>query len=359
MCYDDFFTNPEMQLPLTRKHTDFLFFVENLFNSYNQQIEAYGSSISVPGHRLCEDILNLLKAYFNGHPNRAYETLSAALVGDLKEWLQMSFDLKTSGTDGVRLYRMRTEKETVFDRRDIFHVPYEKRHIISTQRYSIPGLPCLYLGGSVYTCWLELGCPRLEDVSVAAFHLAEGQNVKFLRFDVNPQWVIENDVNDVFKESYIKYWPLFAACSIRDLVPKAHFKPEYIVPQLLLQWVTQNSDFDGIKFFSTNIKKITTNPHWCCNYVFPASVNCSNGFCSKLNRKFILTEPYYWKLLSTCNIEIGTFYDELLMEIIPGKAENYYFTEFGEVQMNLDCLLRDVRREHQNNPNFGRVDNVL
>lgn len=356
MCYNEFFNSPDMQLPLTRKKHDFLSYMKDVFKAYRDKIDHYDPIIKEQGIQLSEKIIEILQAYLKGYPNQAYEILSNTLTGDIQEWLKYSYDFKTSEMDGVRLYRMRIDRENVSDRKDIFHVPYEKRHIITSQRYSIPGLPCLYLGGSLYTCWLEMERPRLEDVSVAAFHLANGQNIKFLNLHVNPAWVLENNVNNVFMESYIKYWPLFAVCSTRDYIPTANFKPEYIIPQLLLQWVTQNSDIDGIKFFSTYINKITQNPHWCCNYVFPATRSHTRGFCSKLRNKFILTEPYYWQILSSTNMDMGDRYDDnFMIELISGNSERYNFTKFGEVQTNLNYLLSQVRNEHRNDSSFGKV----
>lgn len=48
-------------------------------------------------------------------------------------------------------------------------------------------------------------------------------------------------------------WPLIAACSIKVKHREDSFKPEYIVPQLLLQWIRNNQEIDGIRFSSTHI----------------------------------------------------------------------------------------------------------
>jgi hypothetical protein len=39
-------------------------------------------------------------------------------------------------------------------------------------------------------------------------------------------------------------WPLIAACSIKVKNPGANFKPEYVVPQLILQWITDETRID-------------------------------------------------------------------------------------------------------------------
>lgn len=49
---------------------------------------------------------------------------------------------------------------------------------------------------------------------------------------------------------YICTYPLRAACSIVVEHPGSRFIEEYIMPQLLLQWVLNDEDFDGIRYES-------------------------------------------------------------------------------------------------------------
>ena len=59
---------------------------------------------------------------------------------------------------GARLYKARAaESNYRFSQNEMFHIPYEKRNKIGNQRFSVTGLPCLYLGSSSYICWEELG----------------------------------------------------------------------------------------------------------------------------------------------------------------------------------------------------------
>jgi hypothetical protein len=59
----------------------------------------------------------------------------------------------------------------------IFHVPFNLRHKVSSQRYSVPGLPCLYLGGSIWICWEELGRPSFHNLQVSRFAGAANSSV--------------------------------------------------------------------------------------------------------------------------------------------------------------------------------------
>lgn len=40
--------------------------------------------------------------------------------------------------------------------------------MVSTQRFSIPGVPCLYLGTTSYVCWLEMDKPHDSEFNVYA-----------------------------------------------------------------------------------------------------------------------------------------------------------------------------------------------
>ena len=63
----------------------------------------------------------------------------------------------------------------------MFHIPFNKRGKVETQRYSAPGYPCLYLGSSVNACWEELGQPRFDDMMVSRFVVKEAFPVLDLR----------------------------------------------------------------------------------------------------------------------------------------------------------------------------------
>lgn len=48
-------------------------------------------------------------------------------------------------------------------------------------------------------------------------------------------------------------WPIILACSLLVSDNQATFKPEYIVPQLVLQWVTSQENVDGIQYPSLHV----------------------------------------------------------------------------------------------------------
>lgn len=60
----------------------------------------------------------------------------------------------------------------------MFHIPFNKRSKISTQRFSIPGVPCLYLAVTSYGVWLELNKPKNDNFFVSSYKIQK--NLKIL-----------------------------------------------------------------------------------------------------------------------------------------------------------------------------------
>jgi len=288
---------------------------------------------------LYEQIVLAVKQHLDGFPNESYikfvKSLSAIeaelklLVTDLNKFdpsrNQTGYsDIDLRCTLHPPLYRMRSDRAVAstgaLSRKDIFHIPFEKRRLVSNQRYSVTGLPCLYLGSSIWICWDELGRPDLNDVFVSRFRLAERTRV--LDFQLPPRAMREvfkyvqsqskantlppfasevlSRYNEKVMAAYIICWPLIAACSIRVDSEGRSFFPEYIVPQLLLQWVTKDPEVDGIRYFST--RSLLQDYYINANCVFPAREIKPKGCCSRLKKKFHLTTPIPWEILQLLNL---------------------------------------------------------
>jgi len=148
-----FFSKPEIQLPLTRSEEDFQKFLSDVFDEYlallrsisgRDNVSIYVNKNAAFAIELCDSIKDTLKKYLDGHPYEAYSIIKTELE-KLKPLLEQLWIPKVSDIETNRIYRMRLGCNEDLTRGDIFHVPYDKRHKVATQRYSIPGLPCLYL----------------------------------------------------------------------------------------------------------------------------------------------------------------------------------------------------------------------
>jgi len=216
-------------------------------------------------------------------------------------------------------------------------------------------LPCLYLAGSLYTCWEEMGRPPLHELQCAAFWIKDSKSLKLLNLSNRPArsaLLARHPVGvPPGLSAHIILWPLVFTSSIIVKHGASPFKPEYIIPQMLLQWVTHNHGYDGVAYFSTHVRAISKHhPMPASNIVLPAKHVTSRGRCSRLCDTFKMTDPFGWQLLSSINVGEGTdvanipFYD---LEFVDGIEERYYNTEFGIVQMKLNKMVARTRQRNR------------
>ncbi|MBZ5663065.1 MAG: hypothetical protein LAO30_00535 [Acidobacteriia bacterium] len=345
-----FFRSAAVSLPKGRfreGETTFDLFLEDVFQRYIAEVRSiddpeFRSICSEIEHslgtldQLAKRIVAAVKHYLDGYPYLAYDEIekSLALVSleKLISCLSRSThvggfpnDLEFFGECALHppLYRIRADRSAAATKRkDIFHVPFEKRRHVENQRYSIAGLPCLYLGSSIWICWEELNRPELDRVWVSRFSFAEGVRVLDFQFPPFLAWhlfgVLLNNSNNTegrsspkelldrfderFIASYILCWPLIAASSIKVEYSEGSFFPQYIVPQILLQWVTKEQKVDGIRYFSTRTSPEDADVWAHSSCVFPARNVSSSGHCSYLRKKFHLTAPFSWELLQFLDI---------------------------------------------------------
>ncbi|MHB0960113.1 MAG: hypothetical protein ACYC0X_19745 [Pirellulaceae bacterium] len=374
----EFFNNTDVRLPLTwDKKPDFELFVKERLEAFQGRVAELDSnpvSDAVQSRlsdtiKCCGELLQSLRDAFNGHPHDAYQHFDLAMQAVIPEIQEQSFNIHGPNDLGV-LYRVRHTPIPELRREDLFHIPFECRHLVSTQRYSIPGLPCLYLSGSLYTCWEEMGRPPLHELQCAAFWVKKGHSLKILNFSNRPGRLISyarppgNFPSDTtcqrLLSSHIVLWPLIAMSSVAVKHRDSPFKPEYVIPQMALQWVTRNHNFDGIAYFSTHVKAVaTTNPLPTCNLVLPAQNVQSSGRCTRLCECFKMTEPYGWQLLSSVQVgegSVGSHSPMYEFEFIEGIKEPYCKTEFGSVEMKLNKMVTGTMcRNSKDEPSLGDV----
>lgn len=67
------------------------------------------------------------------------------------------------------LFRIRNVQNNInYERKDIFHTPYNLRAKVTTCRYSISGYPSLYLGTSIKLCCEESKIASFNDITIAS-----------------------------------------------------------------------------------------------------------------------------------------------------------------------------------------------
>lgn len=254
-------------------------------------------------------IIEIINLYYDGRRGEAFMLFSSILNGiEGKEGLFSNIgSIKIE--EGKLYYRTRERKSGCnFSILDMFHIPLNKRGIVSTQRYSSPGYPCLYLGNSVYSCWEEMRRPSFDNLMFSAYKVKHSFRVFDMRIP---------DISDYSKElieQTIKRIPLVLACSVGVKNSTDVFKPEYIIPQMLVETIicnnrriTQNqkSPFDedviwGVIYTSTHINNdFPYGKRFLENIVLPVieSKNPAN-YCYHLASLFEISTPLCYEFES-------------------------------------------------------------
>lgn len=291
---------------------------------------------------LIEGLKECVLKYMEGNINESYITLGKTLQHEQKNFYEIL--KQTEIPEGVNFYRIREKRENYMLAVDqMFHIPFELRGCVTNQRYSINGFPSLYLASNLYTCWEELKRPELSNFQAIRFKNNETLTV----LDLTPP-----DLNHLFTREnyrYVLVWPIIFACSIKVKNTKDVFKPEYIIPQLLLQWVRENDYIDCIRYFSTNIEKFGSKSKGdFSNFVFPVKKMTKKGHCSALKEIFEHTEVISWQSVQMAtggqNFSHSTSeFDEInrkipKLEIIKNMAYPYSYSILGKLEFYLDQL---------------------
>ncbi len=351
----DLLNSDVLDLPKTRDDDDFEKYVSNLLGAYLLELERVEPDDFISknvrakhalAEAVCADLKESVHHFLRGHPYPAYTSLTRA-TDKLGAHLDRFFPQKDMSKELRSLYRMCVSAEKSVSRKRLFHCPFELRHHVGTQRYSIPGLPCLYLGGSSLVCWREIREPAFEGVWISRFGVAHGVELRVVNLAYRPALMaamVNANLQEVNRESglsalvisYAACWPLMAVCAIRRL-HDGPFAPEYMIPQMLLQWICDSKKFDGIRFFSTRTEEFFDDPKSGVNYVFPARTTPAKGFCSELTAMFVLSEPTRW------NDALGTTPTAIVAARykIRGNPDVELEKDFGRVESVLDSLPLD------------------
>lgn len=339
--------DPRLALPIRWNGGDFGHTLNDLFCYYISKVTAEmrkgprgktGSAL-VCLHIVTQTITKAVEEYQNGFPAKAYDTFQDLMEKLAQKPLRVyeKSGWESNWNDSLHLYRAaRVDDNKNYSRLRVFHTPFNMRSKVSTCRYSIAGHPSLYLGTSLELCCNEINANPARDLILASdFQLDRDPStshlsIRVVELGIKPQDFIEPDdyddnQADVFdnnlqnsnkdrrklvrvissgltskktRERYLLWYPLIAACSFIRVNKKDPFAAEYIIPQLLMQWVRnemadKGDELIGIRYFSCASIKDSDKGF---NYVFPTSgepVSPDIPYCKVLANAFMLTEPVY------------------------------------------------------------------
>lgn len=368
----DFLNSELFNLPLTRDSEYFPNFVKSFFQNYLELLEKFDGSLKEELNKelstienlttkLCESIDN----YYVGNVYQSYKIFEEA-INSIKKFLliqkrQIHSKIPFQKSMNESFYfRARANDSQTFSKKDMIMRSFEERESIPTYRYSIPGLPCIYLSNKIYTAWSELGCPDINKLQVSRFEIDDSLLRLYFANTMETLTPIYNDNRiDKFLLDYLIYFPLQAICSIKVKNQKSIFKPEYIFPQFLMQWV-KDENIDMIEYISieTNYRRNKKNHAMTgfTNYAIPAKTSNLKGICTELKKKIKLTEPISWQTLNITNPKLALkprvvkeeninrlVNSMTFIEIISGVKVSYNDTSFGLME---DYLIDNMNADY-------------
>lgn len=350
MTIEDFQREVEVMFPC-RWEEDFVRDVQKVFDIYISLVSALEEiEEGVIGEikALCTTLSDVLELYYDGRKGEAYMMFSTIMNGDAEtEGLFASIGNVEVNPEEL-YYRARERKiGENFSIIDMFHIPLNKRGIVSTQRYSSPGYPCLYLGNTVYSCWEELRRIPFDNLMFSAYKVKYAFKVFDMRVpndsDYSPEKLVQT----------IKRVPLMLACSFVVKNSSDVFKPEYIIPQMLVETIISNNR----KITQLDKSKMDPNVIWGVIYT---STHVSNDFpYGKMFLENIVlpviesntTSHYCYFLASLFEISRPSCYEYESLKDNPSRIYMYKFDQ--------EKTEEEVLQEQYNRSKMGYLEKKL
>lgn len=145
------------------------------------------------------------------------------------------------------------------------HTPFDMISKIGSNRFSIPGQPCLYLGSTSYACWIEMDKPSDKDFNVGCILLNKDYEILNLSTDLR---VFLSAVSVLKEESdkqmMFKSYLLSQVTSFCVKEEERNFQSEYIISQLITLACKSNG-IDGISYISKRVSSNVFGHDICMN----------------------------------------------------------------------------------------------
>ncbi len=258
---------------LSQKLNDYVNFVKDL--------DVVDSYVIRKIENLNASIIGAISDIKRANSQNAY-SLICKFITDEKDYIELpTYTLNIQNP----LIRLRYSEEDLLNRKDLFHIPNSMRYNVAQQRFSITGVPCLYLSGCAFTAWLELNKPNFSNLWCAGFRAEK--EITVLDLAVR----LDTIVSKKYDASKLLFYPFVIATSFTTKFPKSPFKEEYIISNILLQAVINNTELKGIRYFSTKVSNYNPEYGWMASNIVLPATSLDSEYDSVLAESFILTYP--------------------------------------------------------------------
>lgn len=269
-----------------------------------------------------ETVLNLsrgihstLREYANGSPSKAYRHLSMALEPVGVAVLTGLNRLSTCSIGDETLYRLREADYAVTNPQGLFHLPFELRHLVKSNRFSIAGYPTLYASTSALLALKELHLDEWPQNLFASRLRVFADPIKPVRLldlrnrieEFRSRYARPRDSYSGELMQFLVTWPLIMATSVpvghqasrdeKGCLRPIGFHAEYVLPQLVLEWVfnsrNNNTPFkvSGIAYSSSRVSLREESYVNTFNIAVPAEAPALKGYCTVRTRQFGVSIP--------------------------------------------------------------------
>ena len=204
-----------------------------------------------------ERIQNAIKEYYKGNIGTCHNKIKNIVKECSNHKVAVNTVYNSDAFPGDRIeeiqfFRARLGENTkTFVASEMLHLPFELRGKTGNYRFSIPGVPSLYLANSSYGCWIELGRPADYFFNVSPVVLDGTQKIFNLA-------VMQRDLlhlNELEAEAvrcWLRQLMLMIATSYCVMESNRTFKSEYIVSQGIML-ACKNLGLDGVAYYSKRV----------------------------------------------------------------------------------------------------------
>ena len=185
--YDELSWMEKYRFPLYPQDKSVIECLEEWMLDYNQNLQTYVKFLSQADVEkitwYTQNLRNAHNSYLQGEYAKAF-TLFNETMEKIKDNLPTVYVGRQEDNieNVIPYYRICTGNRP-FAYKDCLHIPYSKRYLASTNRFSAPGMPCSYMASNERIAWCECGMP---DVYQLATFNARERTKKLIRLDINP-----------------------------------------------------------------------------------------------------------------------------------------------------------------------------
>lgn len=285
----------------------------NEYNDYIKLLDKFSLELKDNVKRNINLIIKSVEYYYNAQLEKAKNCIlniisnyinNSFIISELKDlYVFNEYKREANWTNPfyrneinpIGLFRARISVEKL-QYKDMLHIPLEKHGLVSTHRFSMSGIPCIYLATSTYCCWLELNMPSRYMLYVSSVQIPN--NIKILNLAISPDFIetmsiCHSDEDISFLKEMLEIFPLVYATSYNILEQNRSFKSEYIVSHLVMQCMKELG-IDAVAYFSKKISNETAYPY-AINIAIPVEKNFErdNTYWLKANEVFLSESILY------------------------------------------------------------------